>query len=184
MCVAVLGRLCTCKPRRYRKGPKLHLVNWPSISLYVLTNSDHLFSKDTSPMLHPFTLPSAHAPLSYLVLSPFCSPLLCSSFAFPLLGFLSRFQLDQLVSRMSDGTSRSQSQLPDNRMSDFSSSPSPGAGVKSSYILLFWPKICFWTLLAAFVKAHILAICCKFNFTLSWIFNSYENKWFSAFQLE
>lgn len=59
--------------------------------------------------------------LSYLVLSLLLSSLLILSIFFfsapsPVLGFLLSFWLNKLVSLMSSDTSRSQSQLPNNKM--------------------------------------------------------------------
>ncbi len=134
--VCVLAGDTQCKPKHYRNGPKLQLVKLTKQFSDVLTNSGNLFSIDVTQRLlntvYPFTLPSAHAPLSYLVLSPPLSfsahsVLLCSSFSifsFPLafppphLSFPQSFWLNKLVSLMSNDTSRSQSQLPDNKMAE------------------------------------------------------------------
>lgn len=50
-------------------------------------------------------------------------------------------------------------------------------------MLLSYPRICFWSLLAAVGKTHITVICCRFSFTLSWIFHPEgERRRFSCFQ--
>lgn len=129
--MCVLAGSIHCKPRQYRNGPELQLVKLTKHFLWCSNKvREFVFKRRyTKAVKHGISVYSPLSICSCLLSCPFsplctlCSPLLIFSiFSSPLsffphlLSFPSAFWLNKPVPLMSNDTSRSQSQLHDNKM--------------------------------------------------------------------